>query len=259
MLRSRFSSPNTTNFECICSIVITLHFADRAMEYAVKDGQRHAGLNCVWYPTLTLTKCQWHYRLCQLFYEIIPGAIFDCILPKKPVSCLKISRMIAGTPFLENYTREYAFGASEIDSIWCRWMCQNWILLFTISETILFFLFCLFISSMTETDRHSFNFDTTSIDWKELLSTFLMSVRTYNLKQTPDQLQAAEKLFNYLKLLHFTVKFFVSLLILCTYWAAFGGNSLSLFIVMCFCYYFFWAVIVRSRYSSHLVSIFPLS
>lgn len=95
---------------------------------------------------------------------------------------------------------------------------------------------------MTETDRHSFNFDTTSVDWKTLISTSIWSVRTYNLKQTPEQLKAAEESFNYLKLLHFTFKFFICLIVPCTYWRIWGTNFLSLFIVGCLCYYFIWTL-----------------
>lgn len=110
-----------------------------------------------------------------------------------------------------------------------------WNFIFTKSNV---FSFVCFFLSMTETDRHSFNFDTTSVDWKVLISTMIMSVRTYNLKQTIDQLEAAEKSFNYLKLLHFMVKFFICLIILCIYWRTFGGDFMSFFIVACLCYYF---------------------
>lgn len=95
-------------------------FTDHICKYIEKDGQRYSTLKCIWYPTLTTTKCKWHYGLCQLFYQIIPSAIIDLIGPNKPISCMKISRMIANTPTLDNDTKDYTFSSKMIDGIWSR-------------------------------------------------------------------------------------------------------------------------------------------
>lgn len=76
---------------------------------------------------------------------------------------------------------------------------------------------------MTENDKRSFPFDTTSIDWKTFTLTCIMSMRRYYLMQTPDQLETAEKLFNYRKLLHVAVKYCIWLLIVCIFWCAFDA------------------------------------
>lgn len=95
-------------------------FSDQLSKYFEKDAQRYSTLKCIWYPTLIATKCKWHHGLCQLFYQIIPSAIIDLIGPNKPISCLKISRLIANSSLLDNNIKDYTFGSKMIDEIWSR-------------------------------------------------------------------------------------------------------------------------------------------
>lgn len=89
------------------------------------------------------------------------------------------------------------------------------------------------VPRMNENDKRSFNFDTASINWALFVETMIKSIRVYNLKQTSEQLMAADKQFNHMKWLHFMLKYFVWLVMFGAFWFVFrahssdGGDSLK--------------------------------
>jgi len=135
--------------------------------------------NMIWYPTLTCTDSKIFYSFLCFFCHIIPGYIFDfilVILGKKP-RLVKTYKKIHNTTSLLNYFTEndWTFSNANTNGLW---------------------------NSLTPREKELFNFDMTTIDWKQYFYNSLQGMRLYLAKESPATIPKAKKMYKKLEMLH---------------------------------------------------------
>ncbi|EDV49377.2 uncharacterized protein Dere_GG17132 [Drosophila erecta] len=129
----------------------------------------------IWYPFNHCTTCPYLYRIGVFFYHMIPGFFLDIILRLKGQKPMMIKNyhkvhegMISLFPFS---SKTFTMDMTNTDAMW---------------------------QSMSSVDKEIFNFDMSTLNWKEFCTSLMDGIRLYLFKdlRTPESIARGKRILN---------------------------------------------------------------
>ncbi|XP_017000374.2 fatty acyl-CoA reductase wat [Drosophila takahashii] len=140
-----------------------------AQDQCYQIGLTEPNKKMIWYPFNRNTTCPWVYNIGAMFYHTLPGFLMDLFLRlkgQKPIMAKAYRKIDDGGRMLAPFTKkDFIMHTKNTDQLW---------------------------QSMSPEDKKIFNFDMTTVDWKDFFTGVMDGIRLYFFKDAPTPESIAE-------------------------------------------------------------------
>jgi fatty acyl-CoA reductase len=182
VLSKRTGGDEVPVYNCTCTNSAPL-FLHEVVNFSVEGFKEAPDEGGMIYPSLTIRQSPTLLALLKFTQQWVPMALADlgCVLTGAKPKFLKINRLIDEGERVMSYfwTNEWTWGTERNDKLW------NW---------------------LSPSDRHTFNFDLSKLDWEKLFSDYVAGIRRFSMKQQPKTIEASRRRLAVLRVIHYALQ-----------------------------------------------------